>query len=182
MKRSILTGALVVLLGSGALFAQESSPSVKVGHTSSTYILTQLPETKKAQSELETVGKQLEKVIEEKSKAFEEKVQRYQSTGASMSQQVRESSEAELQKLRTELEELQQKSQQSFAEKQESLFKPLIEKVNKTIAEVGKEQGYMYIINNDTGTVGNPIILYSGSKETDITNLVLKKLGAPVSN
>ncbi len=170
-----------VICGLTTAAAQGSGAAVKVGHTNSGFILNQLPETKKAQSELETVRTQLEKVLQEKSKTFEEKVERYQTSAASMTQAVRESTEADLNKLRTELQELQGKSETTFMEKQQSLFKPLAEKVSKAIQEVGKEQGYLYIINADTGTVGNPVLLYSGSEETDITNLVLKKLGVTVS-
>ncbi len=178
-KISFLIGFFVVVCGATSAIGQGAP--VKVGHTSSTYILSQLPDTKKAQTELETVKTQLEKVLQEKSKTFQEKVERYQSAGQSMSQSVRESTEADLQKLQTELQELQGKSETTFMEKQQNLFTPLMEKVNKAIQDVGKEQGYMYIINSDTGSVGNPVLLYSGSEETDITNLVLKKLGVTVA-
>jgi outer membrane protein len=178
MRKIFFVIALIIALG-GVQSAFAQAP--KVGHTNTGYILTQLPDTKKAQTELETVKTQLEKVIQDKSKTFQEKVERYQTSAASMSQAVRESTETDLQKLRAELEELQGKSERTFMEKQESLFKPLLEKVDKAVKEVGKEQGYMYIINGDTGSVGNPVLLYSGSEETDITNLVLKKLGVIVT-
>jgi len=180
-KISFLIAFFVALSGAKPAIGQGGGAAIKVGHTSSTYILSQLPETKKVQTELETVKTQLEKVLQEKSKVFEEKMERYQASGQSMSQPVRESTEADLQKLQTELRELQGKSETTFMDKQQALFKPLFEKVNKAISDVGKEQGYMYILNGDTGAVGNPILLYSGSKETDITDLVLKKLGVTVT-
>ncbi|WP_345032270.1 OmpH family outer membrane protein [Ravibacter arvi] len=174
-KIFLLAGCLSILsVFCTTLFAQGN---VKVGHTNSNYIIGLMPETKKAQGELETMKKQLEKVLQEKSKTFEEKVERYQTSAASMSQTLRETTEAELQKLRTELQELQGKSESSFMEKQQALFKPIAEKVNKAIKEVGKEEGYLYVLNGDTGNVGNPVLLYSGSENSDITNLVLKKLG-----
>ncbi len=176
-KISFFIIVLAAFFGAKSAVGQGTGAAIKVGHTNSGYILNQLPDTKKAQTELETVKKQLEKVIQDKSKVFEEKVGRYQAGGQSMSQSVRETTEAELQKLQTELRELQGKSETTFMEKQQSLFTPILEKVNKAIQEVGKEQGYMYILNGDTGSVGNPVLLYSGSEETDITNLVLKKLG-----
>lgn len=176
--KKILFYCFVLLFGGNAVFAQ-SGP--KVGHTNSGYIVTQLPDTKKAQTELETVRTQLEKVIQEKSKTFQEKVERYQASAASMSQAVRETSEADLQKLRGEIEEIQKTSEKTFMDKQEALFKPILAKVDKAIKDVGKEEGYMYIINGDTGSVGNPVLLFSGSEETDITNLVLKKLGVTVT-
>lgn len=178
-KISFLIVVVAAFLGVESAIGQGTA--IKVGHTNSGYILSQLPDTKKAQTELETVKKQLEKVIQDKSKVFEEKVGRYQASGQSMSQTVRETTEAELQKLQTELRELQGKSETTFMEKQQSLFTPILEKVNKAIREVGKEQGYVYILNGDTGSVGNPVLLYSGSEETDITNLVLKKLGVSVT-
>lgn len=177
---TVLVWSLMFAMGSGYVFGQ--SGAIKVGHTNSGYILSQLPEIKKVQTELETVRTQLEKVIQDKSKSFQEKLERYQNAGNNMSQAQAEAAETELRKLSQELEELQAKSQQSFAEKQEALIRPLIEKVNKAIADVGKENGYTYILNGDTGNVGNPVLLYSGAKETDITDLVLKKLGVTVSS
>lgn len=176
---SVLIWFLTFVLGIGFAVGQNS---IKVGHTNTGYILSQLPEIKGVQTELETVRTQLEKVIQDKSKEFQEKLERYQNTGASMSQAQQETAENELRQLNSELEELQAKSQQTFAEKQESLIRPLVEKVNKAVDEVAKENGYTYILNGDTGNVGNPVILYSGSKETDITDLVLKKLGVTVTN
>ena len=172
------------VLGLGLFFGVDAvaQTAPKVGHTNTTYIVTQLPDTKKAQTELETVRTQLEKVIQDKSKTFQEKVERYQAGAASMSEQTRTTTETELQKLRGELEELQTKSEKTFMDKQESLFKPIMDKVNKAIKDVAKEQGYSYIINGDTGSVGNPVILYSGSEDSDITNLVLKKLGVTATN
>ncbi len=180
-KISFLIVVLAAFFGVTSAVGQGTGVAIKVGHTNSGYIISQLPDTKKAQTELETVKKQLEKVIQEKSKVFEEKVGRYQASGQSMSESVRATTEAELQKLQTELRELQGKSETTFMEKQQGLFAPILEKVNKAIRDVGKEQGYMYILNGDTGSVGNPVLLYSGSEETDITDLVLKKLGVTVT-
>src|SRR5690606_15648240 len=112
----------------------------------------------------------------------QEKLERYQNTGASMSQAQQETAENELRQLNSELEELQAKSQQTFAEKQERLIRPLVEKVNKAVDEVAKENGYTYILNGDTANVGSPVNIYYGSKAIETTDLVLKKIGVTVTN
>ena len=51
----------------------------------------------------------------------------------------------------------------------------LLEKVKKAIDEVGKENGYTFILNSQNG-LGQDTFLYS-VESIDITHLVLKKLG-----
>ena len=156
--------------------AQAQTPT-KIGHANTSYILEQMPDLKKIQGELETTKTQLEKVIQEKVKVFEEKYEKFQKNAPSMSEVLLTDSQKELEKLRADIEQIQQTSETTFRNKQQQLLTPVLEKIDKTVKEVAKENGYLYIINSDTGNTGNPVLLFSGSEESDITNLVLKKLG-----
>lgn len=57
---------------------------------------------------------------------------------------------------------------------QDSLFLPLIEKAQKAIADVAKENGYIYIIDT---SLSNGMVLVYADKSGDIMPLVKKKLG-----
>jgi outer membrane protein len=61
--------------------------------------------------------------------------------------------------------------------KQQQLLEPILLKVNTAIQDVGKENGFLYILNMDAGANTTPIILYAGSEEYAVTNLILRKLG-----
>ncbi len=171
---------LILAVLSLTLFTQlpaNAQTQNRIGHANTGYIIGQLPDMKRIQGELETTKTQLEKVIQEKMKVFEEKYERFQKNAPSMSEILLTDSQKELEKLQTEIQELQQNSEVAFRTKQQQLLQPLLEKVDNAVKEVGKEKGYLYILNSDTGNVGNPVLLFAGSEETNITDLVLKKLG-----
>ena len=50
-------------------------------------------------------------------------------------------------------------------------------KIQGAIDAVGKESGYTYIFNMDAGANTTPIILFAGSEDLNVSNLILKKLG-----
>ena len=58
-----------------------------------------------------------------------------------------------------------------MGEKQESLLLPILEDLNAKIAEVAKEQGYGYIIDDTAG------ILLFKEEGHDVTGMVKAKLG-----
>ena len=61
-------------------------------------------------------------------------------------------------------------------EKVLAIAEPALDKIQKAIEEVAKENGYNFIINSGQPEVGLHIILYADEKD-NISNLVLKKLG-----
>ena len=93
-----------------------------------------------------------------------------------MTEVIRADKEKELTNLQNRLQEMQTNAQQSLGVKQQQLMEPLLNKVNEAIQAVGKENGFLYIINMDGGE-GNPTILYTSSEENNASDLILKKLG-----
>lgn len=96
-----------------------------------------------------------------------------------MNETVRNDKQAELQELQNSIQKFQQEAQQSLQAKQVELLKPAYEKIQKTIDEVAKENGFTHVFSNDAS--GVPILLFA-SEENDISNLVLAKIGVPVDN
>ncbi|MFA7471626.1 MAG: OmpH family outer membrane protein [Spirosomataceae bacterium] len=174
MKKTIF--ALVALAAFLATPSLAQTPT-KIGYTDVDVILSRLPDAKKIQNELEVTRAQFEKTIQEKIKEFQEKLDRYQKNAQNMNEVLRADSERELQNLQRSIEDLQTSSQQSLFQKQQSLLTPVLDKISNAIQEIGKEQGYLYIINSDTGQNANPVLLYVGSEEYNVTDLVLTKLG-----
>ena len=87
-------------------------------------------------------------------------------------------SKVEMQKKETALQaeqgavqEFEQTAQVVIMGRRELLMKPVLEKVNKAIIEVGKEGKYNYIFDKSLDA-----ILFSQDSE-DVTSLVKKKLG-----
>jgi outer membrane protein len=178
MKQKFLAYMVVMTIISTPLLAQ-TTPAIgtgKIVYTSVNYLLQNIPEGKVVQNQLEVTKAQLDKALQETYKEAQEKYEAYQKNGANMTEVIRADKEKELQNLQTRIQEMQTNAQQSLATKQQQLMEPLITKVNDAIQAVGKEQGFLYIMNMDGGE-GNPTILYTSSEDNNATNLILRKLG-----
>jgi len=171
MRNRIL---LILTFFSAISYLQAAEKPLKVGYVKLDYILESMPETKQVEIDLKAFELQLRNQMQQKLSVLQEKAQAFQQGHATMTDAVKNQKEAELQQLYGEFENLQMESQSSLGNKQAELYKPIYEKVQKTIELVAKENKYTHVLNADT--VGLHIVLY-GDQEYDISNLVLKKLG-----
>ena len=178
MKQKLIAYMVVMTIISTPLLAQTTPANGpgKIVYTSVDFLLSRIPEGKVVQNQLEVTKAQLDKALQETYTEAQQKYEAYQKNGPSMTEVIRADKEKELQNLQTRIQEMQTNAQQSLATKQQQLMEPLITKVNDAIQAVGKEQGFLYIINMDGGQ-GNPTILYTSSEDNNATNLILRKLG-----
>ena len=178
MKRKLI----VALFAIGALLgiesqAQQATATTKIGWTNVDYVMTLLPDYKKIENELQIQQQQIEKAMQDKSKEFEDKYKAYQANASKWSEIIRADKEKELTRLQTDFQDFQRTSQESLQKKQQQLLQPVMVKIQGAIDAVGKENGYTYIFNMDAGANTTPIILYAGSEDLNVSNLILKKLG-----
>lgn len=166
MKQILLVLA-VFCTGMTALQAQ------KIGHINSQIILSELPEVKAAESDLEAFQTQLQKkgqkMIEDFQKRYQE-VARKEQQGELSPRQMEEESKT----LKTEEEAIQkfeQEMQMQIMTKREELLQPILDRVNEAIEKVSKEMGYSYIIDLSAG------MLLFAEESFDITAGVKKELG-----
>jgi outer membrane protein len=171
MKKNFFLLLTALMFLSTLTFAQNT----KIGYTSASQILPQMPEFKTIQTELESYAKVLENQAKTKQDEFQKKLADYEKSGPELSPIMRQQRENELRQLQTGLQDFQQSAQKDLQEKERVLLEPVYEKVNKAIEDVAKENAYTLILNSYDGT-GSSSILYA-NKENDVTNLVLKKLG-----
>lgn len=178
MKQKLIAFLVVMTIISTPLLAQTTATSslTKIGYTNVDYIIGKLPESKVMQNQLEVTKAQLDKALGETYKEAQEKYEAYQKNGANMTDVIRADKEKELSNLQTRIQEMQTNAQTSLQNKQSQLLEPIITKVNNAIQEVGKENGFLYILNMDAGANTTPIILYA-VEENAVTNLILRKLG-----
>lgn len=180
--KSVLVAAL--LLFGAASYAQtpattSTSPatsSLKIGYTNVDYVLSQLPESKQIESDLKAYSSQLEAQLQSKVKEYEQKAGAYEKGAATMTDVVRADKEKELITLRNSIEEFQRNADASLQKKHQSLLEPVLDKLDKAIKDVAKENGYTYIFNSDAGFGTTPTLLF-GPDEHNVSDLVLKKFG-----
>jgi outer membrane protein len=147
----------------------------KIGYAESDYILSQLPEFKKVDSELKTHGTQLENQMRAKYEDYQSKVKAYQALPATTPEAIKVDKERELAAIQENIEKFKQDAQTSYQKKTADLMDPVYKKIGKAIEDVAKENGFSFIINPQI-TNGGDILLFSDEKY-NISDLVLRKLG-----
>lgn len=174
MNKRKLFFAVAFLFVSAFSFAQTAP--IKIGYTNVDYVLSQMPESKQIESDLKAYSAQLEAQLKSKYSEFETKGAAYQKGASTMTDVVKADKEKELMNLRTSIEEFQKNADQSLQKKQQTLMEPALDKLQKAIDEVAKENGYTYVFNSDAGYGTTPVLLH-GPDDGNISDLVLKKMG-----
>ncbi len=174
MKLKILILFLATSIPVSFLFAQ--TPALKIGYTNMDYILTQLPEYKTIESEINSYQKQLETQLNSKYQEYQSKLDDYQQKvqAGTITAQDRQTREQELSDLQQSIQKFQSDADTSLQKKSADLLQPAYDKIMKAVHDVAVEKGYTHVFSNAAGNV--PILLY-GDQKFDITDDVLRKLG-----
>ncbi len=186
MKKHIVMAFAAALLVGGLnaqAQAQTATPattaaagSLKLGYTNIDYVLSQTPEAKDIQNQLTIQRTQTENELKRMQKELEDKYGAYEKGAAQMSDVIRKDRETELQGLQSRIQEFSQTAQTSLQTKYQQLVNPVVQKIQKAIDAVAKEENYQYVFNLDAGANTIPILLVA-PEENNITDSVLKKLG-----
>ncbi len=158
----------------GALLLSISAVSaqMKIGYVNSQDLLADLPEVKQAQANLKSLEQQLQKKGQGMVEALQKKyaqLQQKEQQGMLAPKEI-ETQAAKLKQEELKLGQFQQQMQEQLLKKQQELMEPVINKIKAAIAEVAKENGYTYILDNSAG-----MVLY-GDSSYDVSALVKAKL------
>ncbi len=156
-----------------SFFAFTAIQAQKFGYVNSASLLTQMPDVKSADSELQAYQKQLVTKGENMMKAFEQKYQTYMTevNSGTLSKIQMQKKEGELAAEQQNIQKYEVEVQQKLLSKREELYKPILEKVQNAINAVGAEGSYTMIFDTSTGA------LLHSSKSDDLTSKVHSKLG-----
>ena len=167
--RITLTSILICI----ACFIGTSDVSAqKFGYLNSAAPLSEMPDVKQAQANLDALKKQLQKKgqqeLEQLQKDYQE-VQRKYDQGL-LSPKLQEEEVARLRTKEQGLAKTEQDMIKQLAEKEESLMKPILDRVNGAIQSIAKEDGFTYIFDTSTG------VLLFAEDSLDVTAKVKSKL------
>jgi outer membrane protein len=149
---------------------------LKIGYTSMDYLLQQVPEAKDIQNQLTIQRTQLEKEQQRLQQEFQEKLKTYEAGAATMSEVIRADREKELQGLQTRFQEFQRGAESTLQKKYNDLVSPVLQKIQKNVDAVAKENGFSHVFNLDAGS-GTAVILLYAPEDGNISDMVLKKMG-----
>lgn len=169
MKINQLTilGILFCMLLGSQLYAQ------KFGYLNSQLLLSELPEVKMAdanlqalQTQMEKKGQQMVQDLEAKYRELQKKEQSGEISPKALEEEARKLKEQE-----AEIGKYEQDMQKQLLTKRQEMLQPVLDRVNNAIKDVANENQFSYIFDSSAG-----ILLYA--QETfDVTALVKTKLG-----
>ena len=165
MKKIIVSILLLLPLG---LIAQE----MKIALVNQNEVFSLMPELPALQEELIKTVQQWEADIASMGEDFNRKYNAFIEQGDTLNENIRNRRMQEIQNLEERMQSTRAAAEEDIQNKRQELYYPVQEKMLKIIKEVGDEDGYAFVLDN------NPqIVLYVGKNAIDITDKVKAKLG-----
>ncbi len=153
------------------LCAPLSVMAQKFGHVNSQEVLSSMPEFIKARGEIEATQKQYENDLKSMQDEFQRMADEYDKTKSTMNATKQQETEQNLQTMYQKIQQTFQDNQQNLNKLMQEKMQPLELKIREAIKAVGKNGGYVYIMDV---TSGIPYISETLSK--DVTTEVKTQL------
>jgi len=171
MKRFI---GIAILMSLIILVSQKAAAQTfKFGHINSDELIQALPEFDSANVKLEKFRKDLINALELMQVELNNKSDAYSKESKNLTDIVKQTKEQELVDMNRRIQEFQTNAQQQLQEKQAELFQPIMAKVDKTIKDIGKENGFVYIFSIGQGS---SLLFFDETKSTNVMPLAKAKL------
>ncbi len=169
MKSVFKICVLGILLFSAG-FANAQAP--KFGHIDMQALVQIMPERAAAEKQFMAYQKEIEDAYGVMQKELQAKFVAYSAKKDSMSETMRKMKEEDLQAMQERVQTYSSSAQQQLQAKNAELYKPILEKADKAVKEVGAEKGLIYVFD-----MSARVILYNSKESIDILPFVKTKLG-----
>ena len=133
------------------LFAPLSLFAQKFGHIDAQAVLAQMPEAIKANGELQATAKQYENDLKALQDELQRKAQEYDKNKSTMNPTKQAETEKALQDMYQKIQQTYQDNQQAMQKMQQEKLAPITTKLVNAIKNVGKNGGYVYIMDVNSG-------------------------------
>ena len=143
----------------------------KVAHIDTYELITNMPEMLEVQKQLEQYGNELQNDIREMEAALRARIELYQSEVPDKSDDENKERLEEIQGMEDNIRLYMNQVYQEMQKKEQELTKPILDKAIKVIQEVGKENGFDYVLDS---TKNQGVLLADGY---DLMEKVKIKLG-----
>ncbi len=170
MKKLIGLLAMIMILS----FSQNATAQdYKFGHINSDELFSQMPERDTIVNQMQALQTELQNTLEAMQVEYNNKLNDYTENVENLSDIVRQTKEEELMGLQERINNFSQNADQQLQQQQQQLMQPIIERAEKAIASVARENGFTYIFDLSRG----PIIYFDEEKSENILEKVKIKLG-----
>ena len=154
------------------MFAPVATFAQKFGHVNAQEIIQALPDYTKARTEIDNLQKQYEADLKSMQDELTKKSQDYESGKATMPDNIKQRREQELQEMYQKIQQSYQDNQQALSKASQEKMQAITTKVVDAIKVVGKEGGYVYVMD-----IAGGVPYISTTLSTDVTTQVKAKLG-----
>ena len=137
----------------------------KFGHVDAQAVMQSLPEFIKARGEIEALSKQYENDMKAMQDEIQRKSDEYDKSKSTMNSTQQQEVETNLQQMIQKFQQAYQDNQQALQKAQQEKMQPIMNKIMTAIKNVGKDGGYVYIMDISTG-----IPYISDTLSKDVTN------------
>ncbi|MEY2917978.1 MAG: hypothetical protein RIS73_1692 [Bacteroidota bacterium] len=162
MKKLIVAGVM-------ALGFLSASAQTKIGYINTEEVMASMPETEKANKELQEFQTELAKQGDDLEKEANERSAQFIKDSATYSASMKEIKREELIKLIQRVQNYNTEAQEKAKQAGQQKFIPIQQKAMEAIKAVAKKNGYAYVLDINSVLVGPP--------GDDILPLVKKELG-----
>ena len=135
------------------------------GHVDAQAVMQSLPEFIKARGEIEALSKQYENDMKAMQDEIQRKSDEYDKSKSTMNATQQQEVETNLQQMIQKFQQAYQDNQQALQKAQQEKMQPIMNKIMTAIKNVGKDGGYVYIMDISTG-----IPYISDTLSKDVTN------------
>ena len=170
MKNLIKLLVIILFLFSGTAV---NAQNYKFGHINSQELLSIMPERDSAEAKIQQYAKELEGELEIMNVEYNNKLNDYVKKQDVLTPLVKQTKEKELNEFQSRIQEFTNNAEQELQQQNAQLIQPIIQKAEKAIKDVAKENGFTYIFDLARGSV----IYFSEEQSEDILPMVKKKLG-----
>ena len=167
MKTTLKLALVIAIV---AVCSNVSAQNLKLAHINMNELIVSMSEYDSAMVKMQNIQKDLESEMENLQVEYRRKYDDYLKVEATLTEIVKQSRQQEIQNLMQRIQMFQESAQQTIEEENNKLMQPVIEKANKAIEAVAKEQGLTYVINEQT-------LLYKALGSTDLLPAVKQNLG-----
>lgn len=164
MKRIVLFIACTLLVGNAAI------AQMKIGYINSSELLQAMPEFKTAETQIQAYAKTFQDQLQAMGQDYEKKLAEFKANEGTWSDAIKEVKVNEIQDLQTRVEKFNQSAQQKVEAKRQELLQPILDKADKGIKDVAKENGYDYVLDATAG------VLLHAKESYNILPLVKQKM------
>ncbi|MDR1154717.1 MAG: OmpH family outer membrane protein [Bacteroidales bacterium] len=166
--KTILKFVLVIAIV--ALCSNVSAQTLKLAHININELVVSMSEYDSAMVKMQKIQKQLESEMETLQVEYRRKLDDYTKNEASLTDIVKQSRQQELVGYQQRLQTFSESAQQTLEDENNKLMQPVLEKANKAIETVAKEQGITYVLSAQA-------VLYKAIDSVDLLPAVKQHMG-----